>query len=190
MMDLQGNSAGVSCDNLPELCRIYQNRAERIKLIENKETDKLKKEIDQLKKQRQTIGYRSIKELLTEFGLDTVLSEGVRDNKLLSFMIRRGYLDEDYANYINYFKGTSITKSDMNFILAVKNLERTEFEYSITKIPQVIQRLQPYEFRQKSIYNYALLEKLLSTEDELEKRDLLSSLRMKMNAVGHSLMDL
>jgi hypothetical protein len=83
MMDLQGNSAGVSCDNLPELCRIYQNRAERIKLIENKETDKLKKEIDQLKKQRQTIGYRSIKELLTEFGLDTVLSEGVRDNKLL-----------------------------------------------------------------------------------------------------------
>ena len=78
----------------------------------------------------------------------------------------------------------------MNFILAVKNLERTEFEYSITKIPQVIQRLQPYEFRQKSIYNYALLEKLLSTEDELEKRDLLSSLRMKMNAVGHSLMDL
>ena len=101
-----------------------------------------------------------------------VLSESVRDNKLLSFMLRRGYLDEDYANYINYFKGTSITNSDMNFILAVKNLERTEFEYSIIKIPQVIQRLQPYEFRQKSIYNYALLEELLSTEDELEKRDL------------------
>ena len=171
MMDLHGNSAGVSSNNLPELCRIYQNRAERIKLIENKETDKLKKEIDQLKKQ-QTIGYRSIKELLTDFGLDTVLSEGVRDNKLLSFMIRRGYLDEDYANYINYFKGTSITKSDLNFILAVKKLEMSEFQYPLAKIPQVIQRLQPYEFRQKSIYNYALLEELLSSESESEKRDL------------------
>lgn len=44
--------------------------------------------------------------------------------------------------------------------------------FKTAKIPQVIQRLQPYEFRQKSIYNYALLEELLSSESESEKRNL------------------
>ena len=172
MASFRGRDVSFQCNIFSPLSEIYKRRADRIKLIENNKIGKTQNTIDELKNSQNILGYKRLKELLTEFGLDTVLSEGVRDNKLLSFMIRRGYLDEDYANYINYFKGTSITKSDMNFILAVKNLERTEFEYSIIKIPQVIQRLQPYEFRQKSIYNYALLEELLSTEDELEKRDL------------------
>ena len=43
-------------------------------------------------------------------------AEKVAENKLLVFMLRRGYIDEKYANYINYFKGTSITKEDMNLI--------------------------------------------------------------------------
>lgn len=172
MMDLNGNNRNASCDNFLELCQIYSRRAERIELVEGKEKRKRIEEIAQLKNQQQNIRYKTMRELLTEFKVDAVLSENVMNNKLLSFMLRRGYLDEDYATYINYFKGTSITKSDMNFILAVKNLEMTEFEYPISKTPQVIQRLQPYEFRQKSIYNYALLEELLGTEGESEKRDL------------------
>lgn len=172
MASFRGRDVSFQCNIFSPLSEIYKRRADRIKLIENNKIGKTQNTIDELKNSQNILGYKRLKELLTEFGLDMVLSESVRDNKLLSFMLRRGYLDEDYANYINYFKGTSITNSDMNFILAVKNLERTEFEYSIIKIPQVIQRLQPYEFRQKSIYNYALLEELLSTEDELEKRDL------------------
>lgn len=64
-------------------------------------------------------------------------------------MIRRGYIDEKYANYINYFKGASITKEDMNYILAVKNMEKLPYNYNLTKVGMVIQRLQPYEFEQK-----------------------------------------
>lgn len=62
----------------------------------------------------------SLKKLIEKFGVHNVLSEKVAENKLLVFMLRRGYIDEKYANYINYFKGTSITKEDMNYILAVK----------------------------------------------------------------------
>lgn len=38
-----------------------------------------------------------------------VLSEDVRKNQLLVFLLRRGYIDEKYTYYINYFKGSSIT---------------------------------------------------------------------------------
>lgn len=73
--------------------------------------------------------------MIEEFGIEEVLPEEVKKNKLLVFLLRRGYIDEDYANYINYFKGNSITKDDMNFILAVKNMEQKSFDYKLTKTP-------------------------------------------------------
>ena len=82
-----------------------------------------------------------------------ILDDSLNKNKLLIFLLRRGYIDEKYANYINYFKGSSITKDDMNFILAVKNREPKPFDYSLTKTEMVIQRLQDYEFERKEIYN-------------------------------------
>ena len=114
------------------------------------------------------IAVQNLTKMANQKGYD-VHSEKVADNKLLVFMLRRGYIDEKYANYINYFKGTSITKEDMNYILAVKNMEKLPYNYNLTKVGMVIQRLQPYEFEQKSIFNFILLEFLLSEENENEK---------------------
>lgn len=61
----------------------------------------------------------------------------------------------------------------MNYILAVKNMEKLPYNYNLTKVGMVIQRLQPYEFEQKSIFNFILLEYLLSEENENEKRMIL-----------------
>lgn len=126
-----------------------------------------------MKKNIHKLSSWSLKKLIEEFGVYNVLSEKVSKNKLLVFMIRRGYIDEKYANYINYFKGASITKEDMNYILAVKNMEKLPYNYNLTKVGMVIQRLQPYEFEQKSIFNFILLEYLLSEEEDIEKRTVL-----------------
>ena len=56
---------------------------------------------------------------------------------------------KNMQTYINYFKGTSITKEDMNYILAVKNMEKLPYNYNLTKVGMVIQRLQPYESNKK-----------------------------------------
>ena len=53
----------------------------------------------------------------------------------------------------------------MNFILAVKNQTPLDFDYHLTKIPMVVERLQEYEFEQKAIYNFDLLEELLGEEN-------------------------
>ena len=88
-------------------------------------------------------------QLLKLFPVEEVLSDEVRGNRLLTFLLRRGYIDEKYANYINYFKGTSITKDDMNFILSVKNQTPLSFDYQLTKTSMVVDKLQNYEFEQK-----------------------------------------
>ena len=91
-------------------------------------------------------------------------SGDVKKNKFLVFLLRRGYINENYANYINYFKGNSITTDDMNFILSIKNQAPLGFDYRLTKTSRVIERLQAYEFEQKAIYNFDLLERLLESK--------------------------
>lgn len=124
--------------------------------------------MQQLKMQQHNLSGLSIAKLLEEYLPEEVLSETVRRNKLLVFLLRRAYIDEKYASYINYFKGTSITKDDMNFILSVKNREPLTFDYQLTKVPMVIQRLQEYEFEEKAIYNFTLLEELLSEGESVK----------------------
>ena len=160
-------------NNFREIFEKYSKRIKNLQFVREKGVSSIKSEIEDLKKNVHELSGWSLKKLIEKFGVHNVLSEKVAENKLLVFLLRIGYIDEKYANYINYFKGTSITKEDMNYILAVKNMEKLPYNYNLTKVGMVIQRLQPYEFEQKSIFNFILLEYLLSEENENEKRMIL-----------------
>lgn len=60
----------------------------------------------------------------------------------------------------------------MNFILAVKTHTLLEPSYHLEKTSNIVNKLQPYEFEQKEIYNYNLLEYLLSSDLNTDKRDI------------------
>lgn len=147
----------------------YIERWEKLKEYNEKSLEGLQEEIEQIKYEQKKLSSRSLQWLIENDSSENVLSKEVKDNKFLVFLFRRGYLDEKYANYINYFKGNSITTNDMNFILAVKNQEPQPFDYQLTKIEQVIQRLQDYEFEQKAIYNFQIIEELLG-EEKISKK--------------------
>lgn len=152
----------------------YLVRIERLKNILDIGYNNLQNELRELNKQKRDIAKQTLNHILdNDNGLK--FNDIVSNNKLLIFFLRRGYIDEKYANYINYFKGNSITKDDMNFILAVKNREPKSFDYSLTKTEMVIQRLQDYEFERKEIYNFALLEYLLEYDKDNPKLELFFS---------------
>ena len=148
-----------------EILAVYVERWKAIKEVGERKLENLQAELEKLRERQHKLSGMSIVELLKVYPANEVFSENVKANKLLVFLLRRGYIDEKYANYINYFKGTSITKDDMNFILAVKNQTPLDFDYHLTKIPMVVERLQEYEFEQKAIYNFDLLEELLGEEN-------------------------
>jgi len=135
----------------------------------------------------------SMQELLSKFGAEKVFSikesssnlqktdtkeppieEQVRTNKLLEFMLRKGYINEEYADYINFFKGNSISVADMNFIFSVKTQNPKEFTYSLSpsKLPQIIAKLQPHEFAERAILNFNLLEHMLACHDYDDKLEI------------------
>jgi len=165
-----GNSGNsFSCEQFSEICSTYLDREKMIRIIEKNQIAEIQKKIENYKEKLHDISGWSLKQLIEQFGFEEILSYEVKQNKLLVFLLRRGYIDEKYANYINYFKGNTVTKGDMNFILSVKNMEPQPFAYPLIKTPMVIQRLQEYEFKLKPIYNFDLLECLLSSDSSFEK---------------------
>ncbi len=154
-----------------EVLNSYISRWNNFLKLSNGKKEEIKKEIEEKKNKIRKINDYSLKELIEQFGIQRILPDDAQENKLLAFMLRRGYINEKYANYINYFKGVSLTNDDMNFILAVKNEDPLPYEYALTETKMIINRLQAFEFSSKSIYNYNLLESLLSSNEKNGKLD-------------------
>ena len=144
-----------------EVLSAFIGRWENIKEVGEKGLQKLQKDLEGRRERQHKLSGMSLVQLIEIYSTGEVFSAEVQKNELLVFLLRRGYIDEKYANYINYFKGTSLTKADMNFILSVKSQSPLNFDYQLTKTPMVINRLQEYEFEQKAIYNFDLLEQML-----------------------------
>ena len=154
-----------------EVLNSYISRWNNFLKLSNGKKEEIKKEIEEKKNKIRKVNDYSLKELIEQFGIQRILPDDAQENKLLAFMLRRGYINEKYANYINYFKGVSLTNDDMNFILAVKNEDPLPYEYALTETKMIINRLQAFEFSSKSIYNYNLLESLLSSNEKNGKLD-------------------
>lgn len=149
----------------------YKKRIDSLAIAEENRIQEVQQLIASKRQLSTELAGKSLATLMSDFGSTEVLSSDVRENDLLVFLLRNGYIDEQYASYINYFKGTSVTIGDQNFVLAIKNQKALPFEYSLTKLEQLLQRLQTHDFKHKAIYNYSLLNYLLSSdkyEDKLE----------------------
>jgi len=155
--------------------KAYEKLVKKNKVVNLIENDKFEEErtlIETLKQQLYEISSKTLVQLLDKYGIDNILSEEVTANDFLVFLLRRGYVDENYVEYINYFKATSITTDDKNYILGIKNLSPKPYDYKLTRTAEVIERLQPYEFEEEAIYNFDLLEYLLSTDKHDDKFNL------------------
>lgn len=115
---------------------------------------------------------QTMKSLIKEYGVDAVLSEEVRENKLLTFMLRHGYIDDTYQMYINYFLPGSITADELNFIINVRNFAgNSDWDYRIIHPANVVNRLFDYEFeQQRECLNFNLADFFYSDDKSLDKK--------------------
>lgn len=172
-INLNGNGTySTSCSSFNNIYDRLINSYKTVSLLESEKIDEEKISIDIMKQEIHKISSKTLVELLEEYSIDDILSKEVTANDFLVFLLRRGYIDENYVEYINYFKATSITTEDKNYILGIKNLSPKPYNYKLTRTAQVIERLQPYEFEEEAIYNFDLLEYLLSTDKYDDKLNL------------------
>lgn len=115
---------------------------------------------------------KSMRMLIQEYGVSEVLSEEVRKNKLVTFMLRHGYIDDTYQMYINYFLPGSITADELNFILNIRNyVGSADWDYRIIHPGNVIDRLFDYELeQQKECLNFDIADYFYSDDKKSDKK--------------------
>ena len=134
----------------------------------------IRREIEDLNLKRNNVAKESLASLLSSSVINRKVIPELQNNELLLFLLRRGYINERYANYINYFKGESLTPEDMNFILSVKTQKSLDKYYRLDKIENIVVRLQTFEFEGEAVRNYDLLKYLVLTGvfSERESKDI------------------
>ena len=87
---------------------------------------------------------------------------------LLKYLIRNGYIDETYADYMTYFYENSLSRIDKTFLRSVTDRRAKEYTYQLKNPSLVISRLRLVDFDQEEILNFALLTYLLHTQSHIE----------------------
>lgn len=87
---------------------------------------------------------------------------------LLKFLIRNGYIDETYADYMSYFYENSLSRIDKIFLRSITDKKAKEYTYQLKNPQLVVSRLRSVDFDQEEILNFDLLTYLLHSSSNLE----------------------
>jgi len=80
---------------------------------------------------------------------------------LLKYLVRNGYIDESYADYMTYFYEKSLSRTDKIFLRSISDQNKKEFDYNLKESQKIVARLDVSVFDQPEVLNYDLLFYLL-----------------------------
>ncbi|WP_438448671.1 YobI family P-loop NTPase [Gorillibacterium sp. sgz5001074] len=165
---------------------------ERKSVIEKKTTisvETIKNEIIKVRIEMSLLKNRKLSELITKdnineiFGVSHINEVGevtsYNDVKaspyllLIKYLLRYGYIDESYPDYMTYFYENSISRVDKIFLRSVTDEAAKEFTYELKDPAHVLQRLVETDFDKEEILNFNLLRHLLKTRNPFLNRIIL-----------------
>lgn len=87
---------------------------------------------------------------------------------LLKYLIRNGYIDETYADYMTYFYENSLSRVDKIFLRSITDRKAKEYTYHLKNPALIVSRLRLVDFDQEEILNFDLLTYLLQTTSHIK----------------------
>lgn len=162
----------------------YTSRKQILEDKLNKNSDKLRQEIFDLERKVIEIKNKQLNKIITTNNIDTIFSitstneivtvinfNEIKSSEyfdLLKYLIRNGYIDETYADYMTYFYENSLSRIDKTFLRSVTDRKAKEYTYQLKNPGRVVSRLRLVDFDQEEILNFALLTYLLHTQSHVE----------------------
>lgn len=140
------------------------NYSKRIELLENGATyfRNERKRIQQEKIKAKSL---KLKDLIKKYNLgETDTYKNLDLTPMMNVFVRRGFLDEDYYDYISYFYEGMVSLSDRELLLSIKTEECKHYEYHINKIENFVKELKDYMFESDAILNIDLLDYLATSK--------------------------
>lgn len=143
--------------------------SERMELLEN-EGLIIRNERRRIQQEKIKAKSLRLKDLIKKYKLgETNEYKKLGLTPMMNVFVRRGYLDEDYYDYISYFYEGMVSLADRELLLSMKIEERQPYEYHIDKIENFVKELRDYMFESDAILNIDLLDYFASHNVQSDK---------------------
>ncbi|TBL90108.1 hypothetical protein [Hafnia alvei] len=165
-----------------EKADIEKRRVARKESVENKINGKIEEINELISRSRESLVYsknKKLKEIITRENIDEIFKvtyineigekrdfNEIKSSEyfdLLKYLIRDGYIDETYADYMTYFYENSLSRIDKMFLRSITDQKGKEFTYQLKNPKLVVARLREVDFEQEEALNFDLLAYLLQT---------------------------
>lgn len=161
----------------------YVRRRDALDRRNNDEINRIQSENQELIKQISLLKEAKLQKLLSRDNIDTYFDSLETKNSLdeveeyksvkgsfyfplLKYLVRNGYIDESYQDYMTYFYENSITRSDKIFLRSITDEKSKEFSYELKNIDLIIKNLTLSSFDQQETLNFDLFRFLLQNKDK------------------------
>ena len=138
---------------------------------EEERDNQIRESIEQKKDEIRALRKASLSSLINEYGLFDVFGSNtdIINDSVLVFMLRNGYITENYSNYINYYHGDSITKEEHEFIMNLRNNGgATQVSTNIVHPKRVLAKLVNSDFDHVEILNLSLVNYIIKEKTDSE----------------------
>ena len=134
---------------------------ERLNIVKNKENleSKLAK-LERLEKELLDIETWDISKIISKIS-DTSIFGSYSKNPLVIFLIKEGYLKEEYAGYISYFYEGEFTEGDNKFYQSILAGLQQPWTFKLINVENIINKTHIKYFKEKHILNFHLVQYLL-----------------------------
>lgn len=175
-----GQKGNLSNENKVE----YTNRKKALEDRLNNTIPQMENEIGIIEQELVLLKDKQLKDIITRENINSIFSitstneigtvthfNGIKSSEyfdLLKYLIRNGYIDETYADYMTYFYENSLSRIDKTFLRSITDRKAKEYTYQLKNPVLVVSRLRLVDFDQEEILNFALLTYLLHTKSHME----------------------
>jgi energy-coupling factor transporter ATP-binding protein EcfA2 len=143
--------------------KTFKMRLDELNFKKDYELEIAQKELDSLRSQIRDNGKLKFSELVNHPLID-LSGEEVNNNDTIMFLVRNGYIDEDYHNFITYFHPGKIARKDKEFLLSISNHRAKGFDFEIERVHNLVAEMHLRDFDQIEVLNFTLLDHLFTSE--------------------------
>ncbi len=171
----------------------FNRRKESLNQRNENSLESLEQKMAELTKKKQELESLQLSGIITRDNIDTIFAtkhvddvgnennfKEIRENdyfNLLKYLIRNGYLDESYSDYMTYFYENSLTVVDKNFLRSITDKVGKEYNYELRSPELVFSHLSEFDFDEPEVLNFSLLTYLLLTKKEKFSRKIIIQLK-------------
>ncbi len=160
----------------------------RLGLLSEDKNDEFATELKQLQHNLEKLKTLKLSEIISRDNISQIFSltaeneigdpisfDDVKTNNyfnLLKYLIRNGYIDETYSDYMTYFYPNTLSNTDKNYLISVTDRIAKEYSYELKAPDLVFESLRIVDFEQEETLNFSLLEYMLksqATSEQLSK---------------------